>query len=66
MTVLVETTKGLLDRDQLQVKDEVRETSDARVIDTIWCDKDTGEEVRRDVTVSILRGLDVQKKQYGA
>ena len=66
MSILVETNKGLIEREQLQVKDEVRETGDARVIDTIWCDKDTGEEVRRDVTVSILRGLNVQKKQYGA
>lgn len=66
MTVLVETSKGLIDREQLNVNDEVRETGDARVIQTVWCDKDTGEEVRRDVTVSILRGLDVQKKQQGA
>lgn len=66
MTVLVETSKGLIDREQLNVNDEVRETKDARVIQTVWCDKNTGEELRRDVTVSILRGLDVQKKQQGA
>lgn len=66
MTVLVETSKGLIDREQLDVNDEIRETGDARVIQTVWCDKGTGEEVRRDVTVSILRGLDVQKKQQGA
>lgn len=66
MTVQVETKNGLIDRDKLEVKDEVNESSDARVIQTVWCDKYTGEEVRRDVTVSILRGLSVVKRQQGA
>jgi hypothetical protein len=57
MTVLVQTSKGLVDRDQLQVVDEIVETSDARVVHTVWKTAGTGEEVRRDVSVSILRGL---------
>lgn len=60
-SVLVETKKGLIERMDLEVKDEVVETGDARVIQTVWCEKNTGEEVRRDVTVSILRGLDLSK-----
>lgn len=66
MTVQVETNKGLIARDRLQVTDEIHETHDARVLQSVWCDKETGEEVRRDVTVSILRGLDLTKKQQGA
>lgn len=66
MTVQVDTMKGLVDRDQLLVRDDVNETDDTRIIQTVWCDKYTGEEVRRDVTVSILRGLSVVKRQQGA
>lgn len=62
MSVQVETNKGLMARDELIVKDEIHETRDARVIQTVWSDK-TGDEVRRDVTISILRGLNVEKKQ---
>lgn len=62
MTIQVETNKGLIDRDQLEVVDQVTETGDARVIHTVWTDN-TGDEVRRDVTISILRGLDLEKSQ---
>jgi hypothetical protein len=57
MAVQVQTCKGLVDRDQLQVVDEIVETSDARVVHSVWKLVQSGEEVRRDVTVSILRGL---------
>ena len=50
----VQTNAGLIDRDQLEVEDIVHETEDARVIQTVW--KLDGQEVRRDATVSILRG----------
>lgn len=63
MTVQVDTSKGLIDRDQLLVNDEIKETGDARIIQTVWSDKNTGEEVRRDVTISILRGIDLVKQQ---
>ena len=59
--VKVETQKGIFDRSELQVQDLVHETEDARVIQTVWTHN--GEEVRRDVTVSILRGLDVSNIQ---
>jgi hypothetical protein len=55
--MLVHTTKGLVDRDQLQAKDIITEEDNARVIATEWF---LGEElVRRDVHVSILRGQSV-------
>lgn len=61
MTVKVQTTKGLIERDNLKVYDYIRETDDARVIDTVWLFGE--EEVRRDVTVSILRGIDLGGSQ---
>lgn len=51
----VHTTKGLIDRDQLSVKDVVSDEPNARVIATEWFLG--GELVRRDVAVSILSGL---------
>jgi hypothetical protein len=62
MVVQVQTNKGLINRDELSVVDEVHETDDARVVQTVWKDQ-TGDEVRRDVTISILRGLDLEKQQ---
>jgi hypothetical protein len=62
MAVQVQTNKGLINRDELSVADEVHETDDARVVQTVWKDQ-TGDEVRRDVTISILRGLDLEKQQ---
>lgn len=52
--IQVYTTKGLVDREALTVKDIVTETGDARVIATEWYMGD--ELVRRDVNVNILVG----------
>lgn len=61
MTIQVQTKNGLIDRDQLEIIDAVRETDDARIIETIWMHQ--SEEVRRDVTISILRGIDLGSAQ---
>lgn len=50
----VQTTKGLIDRDQLDVKDIISDEPNARVIASEWFLGD--ELVRRDVAVSILCG----------
>lgn len=50
----VHTTKGLIDRDKLTVKDIISDEPNARVIATEWFLGD--ELVRRDVAVSILCG----------
>lgn len=50
----VHTTKGLVDRNLLKVKDIVSDEPNARVIATEW--HLDGELVRRDVAVSILSG----------
>lgn len=50
----VHTTKGLINRDLLKVKDIVSDEPNARVIATEWFLGD--ELVRRDVAVSILSG----------
>ena len=55
--MLVHTTHGLIERDQLSTKDIVTEEDNARVIATEWYLGD--ELVRRDVNVNILRGLSV-------
>lgn len=57
----VHTTKGLIDRDKLTVKDIVSEEDNARVVATEWFLGD--ELVRRDVAVSILRGQAVAGEQ---
>lgn len=57
----VHTTKGLIERDQLQAKDIITEEDNARVVATEWFLGD--ELVRRDVHVSILRGLEVASEQ---
>lgn len=57
----VHTTKGLIDRDQLTVKDIVSDEPNARVVATEWFLD--GEMVRRDVAVSILSGLAVFSEQ---
>jgi hypothetical protein len=51
----VHTTKGLIDRDRLVVKDIMSEDANSRAIATEWFLD--GELVRRDVAVSILSGL---------
>lgn len=59
--MLVHTTKGLIERDQLEAKDIISEQDNARVIATEWFLGD--ELVRRDVHVSILRGQSVFGEQ---
>ena len=51
---LVQTINGLIDRSELEVKDIIQDTDNARSIATEWYHK--GELVRRDVAVSVLRG----------
>lgn len=57
----VYTTKGLVERDQLSVKDVFEEHDNARVHATEWFLGD--ELVRRDVNVNILRGLSLAGEQ---
>lgn len=57
----VQTTKGLVAREQLTAKDVIEEHDNARVVATEWFLGD--ELVRRDVHVSILRGHDVFGEQ---
>ena len=58
---MVHTTKGLIDRDLLEVRDVVSDEDNARVIATEWLLE--GEIVRRDVAVSILSGLALAGEQ---
>ena len=51
---LVQTTKGLIERDRLVATDITSEEVNARIIATEW--HLDGELVRRDVAVSILQG----------
>jgi hypothetical protein len=55
------TTKGILDRSQLTVKDIVTEEDSVRVIATEWYLGD--EMVRRDVNVNILCGQSLGAEQ---
>ena len=55
--MLVYTTQGLIEADQLQVTDVVTMEDNARVIATEWRLGD--ELVRRDVWVSVLRQQDL-------
>lgn len=50
----VETTKGLIDRDLLEVRDVITEDENSRAIATEWLLD--GELVRRDVALSLLSG----------
>ena len=59
--MLVHTTKGLLERDLLEVKDGITEEDNARVMATEWFLGD--ELVRRDVNVNVLRGVDLCGEQ---
>jgi len=52
--MLVQTTRGLIERDRLVASDIVSEEDNARVVATEW--HLDGELVRRDVAVSILQG----------
>lgn len=51
------TTKGLVERSLLIVKDIVTEEANCRIIATEWYLQD--ELVRRDVNVNILAGIDM-------
>lgn len=53
----VQTTKGLIPIEQLEVLDSITYHDNARVYVTEWRLK--GEMVRRDTWVSVLRALDV-------
>lgn len=55
------TTKGIIERELLEVKDIVFEEINARVIATEWYL--SGELVRRDVNVNILSGIDQSAEQ---
>ena len=57
----VHTKNGLIDLDQLTVKDFISMESNARVVATEWYHK--GEMVRRDVAVSLLQGQEVFGEQ---
>jgi len=59
--MLVHTIKGLIERDQLSVKDIVTEDVNSRAIATEWYLGD--ELVRRDVAVSLLRGIGLGAQQ---
>ena len=51
----IQTIKGLIDRSDLEVKDVIVEEDNARITATEWYL--SGELVRRDVNVNVLRGL---------
>lgn len=59
--MLVLTSKGLIEREQLRVVDVVSEEDNARVIATEWYLGD--DLVRRDVNVNILRGQSILGEQ---
>ena len=55
--MLVETNKGLIERNDLTVKDVIYDEDNASEVATEWFFNN--ELVRRDVNVNILRGLDL-------
>jgi hypothetical protein len=57
----VQTIKGLIARDLLEVRDVVAEDDNARAVATEWFLD--GELVRRDVAVSILSGIALAGEQ---
>lgn len=59
--MLVQTIKGLVERDLLEVTDIITEGDNDRAIATEW--RLEGELVRRDVAVSILCGLSLSGDQ---
>lgn len=63
MTPQVQTTKGLVAMDRMEVQDIITVEDNARVIATEW--HLDGELVRRDVAVSILRGHALAGEQQG-
>jgi len=59
--MLVQTAKGMIERNQLSVKDVITEDDNSRAIATEWYLGD--ELVRRDVAVSLLRGIGLGAQQ---
>lgn len=57
----IQTKNGLIDIDELTVKDIITVETNARVTATEWYHGD--ELVRRDVNVNILRGLSLDGEQ---
>ena len=55
------TTKGLIDRAELEVNDIITEEENARIFATEW--RHNGELVRRDVNVNILAGVQLAGEQ---
>lgn len=55
------TTKGLIERAELEVIDIITEEENARVFATEW--RHNGELVRRDVNVNILAGVQLAGEQ---
>lgn len=53
----VMTTKGMIERSELTVKDEITESDNARTIAACWYLGD--ELVRRSVWVDVLRGVEL-------
>ena len=59
--MLVITTKGLIERERLEIRDVITEEESARVTATEW--RLDGELVRRGVNVNILRGVEAAQEQ---
>lgn len=59
----VHTQIGLVEREQLDVRDIIEEHDNARVTATEWRIKGTDELIRRDVNVNVLRGIAVEAIQ---
>jgi len=58
---LVQTTVGLVEQSNLEIKDVIENGDSARVTATEWYLN--GLLVRRDVIVNILRGVDMNSSQ---
>ena len=61
MSNLVQTTQGLIELDELEIKDIITVEDNARSIASEYFHND--ELVRRDVAVSILRAPEIQPEQ---
>jgi hypothetical protein len=60
-STLIHTIRGLIPAGELQVIDIITTTENSREIATEW--RKDGEIVRRDVWVSLLRGLSIGSEQ---
>lgn len=59
--MLIWTTKGLIERERLEVKDITTETDNSRDTATEWYLN--GELVRRDAHINMLRPLNINSDQ---